>query len=60
MRIIIINFKVNKSIQIQMTDFEKYLKNHQQKQKTRKNVYYVGILSLIALLAIVVNSSSLI
>lgn len=60
MRIIIINIKVNKSILIQMTDFEKYLKNHQQKQKTSKSVYYVGILSLIALLAIVVNSASLI
>tara|TARA_B100000035_G_scaffold315391_1_gene335747 strand:+ start:27962 stop:28093 length:132 start_codon:yes stop_codon:yes gene_type:complete len=43
-----------------MTDFEKYLKNHQQKQKTSKNVYYVGILSLIAVVAIVVNSASLI
>ena len=43
-----------------MTDFEKYLKSHQQKQKTSKNVYYVGILSLIALVAIVVNSASLI
>ena len=43
-----------------MTDFEKYLKNHQQKQKASKSVYYVGILTFIALLAIVVNSSSLI
>jgi len=43
-----------------MTDFEKYLKNHQQKQKASKSVYYVGILSLIALVAIVVNSASLI
>lgn len=43
-----------------MTDFEKYLKSYQQKQKTSKNVYYVGILSLIALVAIVVNSASLI
>jgi len=43
-----------------MTDFEKYLKNHQQKQKTSKGVYYIGILSLIAVVAIVVNSASLI
>ena len=43
-----------------MTDFEKYLESHQQKQKTSKSVYYVGILSLIAVVAIVVNSSSLI
>jgi hypothetical protein len=43
-----------------MTDFEKYLKNHQQKQKTSKSVYYIGILSLIALVAIIVNSSTLI
>jgi hypothetical protein len=42
-----------------MTDFEKYLKNHQQKQKTSKNVYYFGILSLIAIVAIVVNTASL-
>lgn len=42
-----------------MTDFEKYLKNHQQKQKTNKNLYYFGILSLIAVLAILVNSASL-
>ena len=43
-----------------MTDFEKYLKSHQQKQKTSKNVYYVGILSLIAVIAIVVNSTLII
>jgi hypothetical protein len=43
-----------------MTDFEKYLKSHQQKQKTSKGVYYIGILTLIGLLAIVVNSASLI
>ena len=43
-----------------MTDFEKYLKNHQHKQKTSKSVYYVGILSLIVLVAILVNSTSLI
>ena len=43
-----------------MTDFEKYLKSYQQKQKTSKSVYYIGILSLIALLAIIVNSASLI
>ena len=42
-----------------MTDFEKYLKNHQQKQKTSKSVYYIGILSLIAVVAIVVNSTTL-
>ena len=43
-----------------MTDFEKYLKSHQQKQKTSKSVYYIAILSLIALVAIIVNSASLI
>ena len=43
-----------------MTDFEKYLKNHQQKQKTSKSIYYVGILSVIAVVAIAVNSASLI
>ena len=43
-----------------MTDFEKYLKNHQQKQKASKSVYYIAILSLIAVAGIVVNSSSLI
>jgi len=43
-----------------MTDFEKYLKNYQQKQKTSKSVYYIGILSLIAVVAVVVNSASLI
>ena len=43
-----------------MTDFEKYLKSHQQKQKTSKSVYYVGILSLIAVVAIAVNSAKLI
>lgn len=43
-----------------MTDFEKYLKNHQQKQKTSKSVYYAGILSFIGLLAIIVNTASLI
>jgi len=42
-----------------MTDFEKYLKNHHQKQKTSKGVYYVGILSLIALVTILVNFASL-
>jgi hypothetical protein len=60
MRIIIISIKVNIKLYKQMTDFEKYLKNHQQKQKTSKSVYYVGILSLIAVVAIVVNSASLI
>ena len=43
-----------------MTDFEKFLKNHQQKQKTSKSVYYAGILSLIAVVAILVNTASLI
>lgn len=43
-----------------MTDFEKYLKNHEKKQKTSKSVYYVGMLSLVAILSIVVNSASLI
>ena len=41
-----------------MTDFEKYLKHHQQKQKTSKGLYYVVILSLVAVVASVVNIES--
>lgn len=43
-----------------MTDFERYLKNHQKKLKTSKNVYFVGILSLMVLVTIVVNFAPLI
>ncbi|MDA0670846.1 MAG: hypothetical protein O3A03_05860 [Proteobacteria bacterium] len=42
-----------------MTDFEKYLKHHQQKQKTSKGLYYLVILSFVAIVASVVNISSL-
>ena len=58
MRIIIIIIKYINLLFIDMTDFEKYLKHHQQKQKTSKGLYYVVILSLVAVVASVVNVSS--
>ena len=58
MRIIIIIIQEINLFIIDMTDFEKYLKHHQQKQKTSKGFYYVVILSLVAVVASVVNISS--
>jgi len=39
-----------------MTDFEKYLVNHQQKQKNSKFKYYISILGFVCCLTIFINS----
>ena len=38
-----------------MTDFEKYLKNHETKQKTGKGIYYVAILVIVSVASILTN-----
>ena len=46
-------------VNVNMTDFEKYLKQHQNKQKTSKNIYYITIIGLMVLIALAVNTTSL-